>query len=403
LKQDEETARRQKEDEEKRKREEEERKRREEEERRRREQEEAERQRQEEERRRREEEERERREREEAERRRQEEEAQRAAAAQTPAAASTPSTVSAGVQPAASAPAAQGSSADQVSPQAKLEYEQKLENLKRVADIIVPMENHPRKRDMFRIINTGVFQICSNRVQVLQKITDFTKILTESKADDVVHNYCLNLMAQKFLEQADIVVSRKPESAFAVAMVAVNVAKSHPALMDLLIGQLYNICPYAVPYYLPRPQGMSDQDYAITVLKYKKKPNNPEGRETIEEYYERMSGMIYLYSAMMITPVTDGNHPFGIEHAWRWLARVLNLKPRRITPVLLLAFLEHTSYFLAAKYGRQFSKLLLFIRDDYLRRLPTGTTASKTRLELFLGDWEQNGGRFSEPNGYRYE
>jgi hypothetical protein len=51
---------------------------------------------------------------------------------------------------------------------------------------------------------------------------------------------------------------------------------------------------------------MSDQDYAITVLKYKKKPNNPEGRETIEEYYERMSGMIYLYSAMMITPVTDG-------------------------------------------------------------------------------------------------
>ena len=51
---------------------------------------------------------------------------------------------------------------------------------------------------------------------------------------------------------------------------------------------------------------MSDQDYAITVLKYKKKPNNPEGRETLEEYYERMSGIIYLYSAMMVTPVTDG-------------------------------------------------------------------------------------------------
>lgn len=53
-------------------------------------------------------------------------------------------------------------------------------------------------------------------------------------------------------EQADIVVSRKPESAFAVAMVAVNVAKSHPALMDLFLGQLYTVCPYSVPYYLPR-------------------------------------------------------------------------------------------------------------------------------------------------------
>lgn len=61
------------------------------------------------------------------------------------------------------------------------------------------MENHPRKRDMFRIVNTGVNQISASRVQVLQKITDFTKILTESKADDVVHHYCLNLFAQKFL------------------------------------------------------------------------------------------------------------------------------------------------------------------------------------------------------------
>jgi hypothetical protein len=74
--------------------------------------------------------------------------------------------------------------------------------------------------------------------------------------------FCFFLLVVLILfvqEQADIVVSRKPESAFAVAMVAVNVAKSHPALMDLLIGQLYNICPYAVPYYLPRYlYGLSD-------------------------------------------------------------------------------------------------------------------------------------------------
>lgn len=67
------------------------------------------------------------------------------------------------------------------------------------------------------------------------------------------NTYSFYFFANAFAqEQADIVVSRKPESAFAVAMVGVNVAKSHPALMDLFIGQLYNICPYAVPYYLPR-------------------------------------------------------------------------------------------------------------------------------------------------------
>lgn len=59
---------------------------------------------------------------------------------------------------------------------------------------------------------------------------------------------------------------------------------------------------------------MSDQDYAITVLKYKKKSNNPEGRETLEEYYERMSGIIYLYSAMMVTPVTDGKRDLILQH-----------------------------------------------------------------------------------------
>lgn len=91
----------------------------------------------------------------------------------------------------------------------------------------------------------------------------------------------------------------------------------------------------------------------------------------------------------IIIGVLRGTYHFWIQH--------------RFVRLLIFAFIQHTSYFLAAKYGRQFSKLLLFIRDDFLRRLPPNTTAAKTRLELFLGDWEQNGGRFSEPNGYRYE
>jgi hypothetical protein len=39
-------------------------------------------------------------------------------------------------------------------------------------------------------------------------------------------------------------------------------------------------------------------------------------------------------------------NPYGLEHGWTWLARLLNKPPKRITPAIIHAFLEVSSLFL---------------------------------------------------------
>lgn len=43
-----------------------------------------------------------------------------------------------------------------------------------------------------------------------------------------------------------------------------------------------------------------------------------------------MSGLMRLYAAIMVTSPPQGAqlaHPHGLEHAWIWLTRMLNLQP----------------------------------------------------------------------------
>ncbi len=53
-----------------------------------------------------------------------------------------------------------------------------------------------------------------------------------------------------------------------------------------------------------------------------------------------MTGIITLFAAVMAVPVKRDENPFGIEKAWQWLSRVLNLPRNFATPTILVAFLE---------------------------------------------------------------
>ena len=58
-------------------------------------------------------------------------------------------------------------------------------------------------------------------------------------------------------------------------------------------------------------------------------------------YMERMSAYVALFAAIVQTrPFSGIQNPFGIANGWRWLASILNMSPRNITPFLLCSFLE---------------------------------------------------------------
>ena len=63
--------------------------------------------------------------------------------------------------------------------------------------------------------------------------------------------------------------------------------------------------------------------------------------EKEERYHERMAGVIAVYAAVMCsTAGKQGNVAYGMDFAWPWLARIVNLKPRKVTAHLIQSFLE---------------------------------------------------------------
>ncbi len=87
---------------------------------------------------------------------------------------------------------------------------------------------------------------------------------------------------------------------------------------------------------------------------------------------------------------TGKSHPFGLENAWVWIARLLNAPPRRITPTLVHKFLTVASHALLRQYGRQFVKVLDVISKQVLPRIeaqPNKHVPSLSRLQLLMTEF----------------
>lgn len=117
-----------------------------------------------------------------------------------------------------------------------------------------------------------------------------------------------------------------------------------------------------------------------------------------------MSGVIRLYAAILITsPPQKVPHPHGLEYAWIWLSRTLNLHPNPdITATAIYDILQVTGHALLKAYRVQFVKLLYFILKSYLPKLKdvAANSGPVSRLEIFLETTMKNSGMIALPEGY---
>ncbi|KAJ8947887.1 hypothetical protein NQ318_010033 [Aromia moschata] len=165
------------------------------------------------------------------------------------------------------------------------------------------------------------------------------------------------------------------------------------------MAYFYRFCPYLVPYYIPRQVGESDEEF------YKRQGYQyNEGQiEKQDKFLKRMTGIMRLYSAILITKPKKGQvkRPHSLRNGWRWLSSLLNLEPRvDITATMLHCFLETVGFEMETKYGRGFVKLNRIIMQKFLpscRQKCTG--GAVTRLELLLSEYEKNK-KFKEPAGF---
>ena len=194
--------------------------------------------------------------------------------------------------------------------------------------------------------------------------------------------------ARKLVTQGAMLVEKSPGMAYALAELALSVGEREPLAWQCVIDELRNRCCYTVPHYpeLP-PKGSSAQAieaYRLSIGYVKRADGiNLEKKET---YYKRMSAYVLLHAALLqvsrapkfpnpnsealeMRPVAN---PLGAAACWAWLARLLNQRPRPITPDLLNAFLGPTAHLLGAAYPQQFAKLLKLMKDandGYLKKI----------------------------------
>ncbi|EFA06063.1 mRNA export factor Gle1 [Tribolium castaneum] len=210
--------------------------------------------------------------------------------------------------------------------------------------------------------------------------------------------FCMDLLARKFVLQGDLMISSNPEAAFCYATIIVSLWNDFPDFGKLLLGYFYTECPYLVPFYIPKTEEQTTEEY-YQVLGY----HYIDGQiEKQDKFLKRMTGILRLYFAIFIAKPKRGQtkNPYDITNAWIFLASILKLKPQLdITATVLHVFLETVGFEMELVYGMAFKKLVVIIMEKFmptLKKIDSGGPV--TRLEVLLQDYKSKG-HFETPNG----
>lgn len=203
--------------------------------------------------------------------------------------------------------------------------------------------------------------------------------------------FCKNTLAKKIINFGEQVVSVKTEVAFEVASVVTELWQVHPDFGILLYARFKQKCPSLIPYNAAKTNEETSEEYYKS-LGY----NYVDGVvEKQDKYVKRMTGMIRLFAAIIVTESKSGK-ALGIGQAWMLIAATVNLMPQLdITAVLLHEMLLITGYKLKHTYRRQFIKMLKFINTNYMKKIdevtPIGRGGPVQRLKTFISSAIQDG------------
>lgn len=202
----------------------------------------------------------------------------------------------------------------------------------------------------------------------------------------LARDYCILLMAKKFVSQTDTAISSNPQAAFPFASVIVTFWKLLPDFGKIFLAYMYKESPYLVPYVIPQQPDQTPEQYLKT-MGYRITENNQ--LEKPDMFLKRQTGIARLFAAVIITPGRQADGPynfFGLEEAWGWLTHIMQLKPLPdICATMIMEMLQTLGFELWHAYGMNFVKLLLYIQNIYMPQLSAYDEGGpKTRLEMLL-------------------
>eukprot|EP01133_Synstelium_polycarpum_P008371 gene8371-9838_t len=267
------------------------------------------------------------------------------------------------------------------------EYTKRQRVLQQVEDEVAKQGTNETMKEVKKNVNRIINQISSDSSVVMEKAGELQQLLHQSTlAGKPLYNYTMMAIVHKVTNQVASQIAFHLDAVHPYAQTfSLVISGGHPELLELLLAQINRTCIYTVPMYVIKRD--NDEGYHSRMGYIKAQDGIQESEDV---YHQRMSAYVSFYAALMIRPELQQHH--GIDCAWRLCARILNLKPKRVTSFLLVALLNVAGVNLIETYGSQFSKLLTAMSTPaFFDKIPDqGIEASKARLKLLLEQYFTN-------------
>ncbi|KAG0033100.1 hypothetical protein BGZ82_006254 [Podila clonocystis] len=260
-------------------------------------------------------------------------------------------------------------------------------------DVVVAIDSNKAVKklcaDAKREIVPLIGQLINVRDEILRvaiTIDGVFKKMRDAHGDNGYY-WIMNIAAKKFVQQAgnDLLVKVGP--AFPMAHVIVLLFTNHPKFLDVMMARFSKKCPYVMPMYIAK-DGSDTPELYMKKLGYARKD---KGWESEAQYDARQCAIFSLYCAIMQTEPTVGRNIYSITHAWTWMARVLNMPPRAITPALISSFVDVCGHVYLSTYRNQAMKIFRLTMTDFIPMVPKEGIAGATRLKIQLEDFMKSG------------
>eukprot|EP00742_Colponemidia_sp_Colp-10_P007376 GILJ01007940.1.p1 GENE.GILJ01007940.1~~GILJ01007940.1.p1 ORF type:complete len:628 (-),score=125.73 GILJ01007940.1:113-1996(-) len=255
-----------------------------------------------------------------------------------------------------------------------------------------------------KTVNLSIQQISASMEQIVKKAEEMKQLMKQAQQEgEIMYQYTCNMVADKFKTQAESLIARSRSSCFPYAQTIVLVSVEFPLLLELVLAYLNKACPFTVPYFPTKAASETDDDLRVKWGYLRKEDGSLEAED---DYIGRMEGFMALFAAIPQCPVTVGrnfmaasvSHPFGMDQAWVWLARVLNQKIRRLTCMFLYVFLDIAGFSLCQSYPSQMKKVFMLLAqsgvpqfEELKAKGTKGLEPALTNLRLYLTEYIRSG------------
>ncbi|KAF8929800.1 GLE1-like protein-domain-containing protein [Dissophora ornata] len=232
-------------------------------------------------------------------------------------------------------------------------------------------------------------QLVNKQSEIFRVATDIDNIFkrTMQSQNENAYMWVMNCTAKKLVKQAETEALVKSAPVFPLAHVAVLLFSNHQIFLDVLMARFAKKCPYVTPMYIAKGPNDSADEF-MQKLAYKK---TGSGWETEAQYNARQCAMFTLYCAIMQTTPPVGQNKYPLTHGWTWMARIVNMPPRPITPSLITVFLEVCGNSYLRTYRNQAAKVLKLVADEFIPLIPRQGVDGTTRLKTLLEEYFRTG------------